>query len=60
MMGKIKPSAKEQKDDAERMLMEHHHYYCMKNPDGFARLKIEVLEREAKEEMEKEFNNINN
>lgn len=34
-----------QKDDDERK-MEHHHYYCKLNPEGFWRLKNEVIEQE--------------
>jgi hypothetical protein len=34
--------------------MKHYFYHCERNPEGFARLKAENFEREAKERIIKE------
>lgn len=45
-MGWLKPAR--EKEKAERDLrMKHYFYHCEQNPEGFNRLKIENLEREA-------------
>jgi hypothetical protein len=33
----------------EKELMEHHHYHCKQNPDGFRRLMAENFERLERE-----------
>jgi hypothetical protein len=54
MLGYVGRSEREKKKDAEELRMQHHHYYCKRNPEGFNRLKIECLEREAKERTQRE------
>lgn len=50
----IKPS-KSAKDKAEtEFKMRHYFYHCERNPQGFARLKIENFERDAKKRILKE------
>ena len=46
--GYIKPSAKMRKDAEEERLKNHHHYHCKINPSGFARLKAENFDNEAR------------
>lgn len=60
MLGRIKPSVKEKEENIENALKEHHHYYCLKNPEGFNRLKIEVLEKEEREAIKKEADELKN
>lgn len=65
ILGKIKPSLKEQQEQKEKALIEHHHYYCQMNPEGFSRLKLEVLEKKERESIKNEYqeiksNNANN
>jgi hypothetical protein len=40
--------------------MSHYFYHCERNPDGFARLKVENFEREAKERILKEVEALRN
>lgn len=40
-------SARQVEKEEEELRMRHHHYHCMKNPEAFARLKVENFEREA-------------
>ncbi len=51
---RVEPS-KSEKEKAEKDLkMKHYFYHCERNPEGFARLKAENFEREAKERIIKE------
>jgi len=34
--------------------MEHYHYHCERNPEGFLRLKLENFEREEREQIQNE------
>ena len=47
-------SKKEKEQEKEERLKEHYYYYCKLNPDGFAKLKLETLEKMAKERTLKE------
>jgi hypothetical protein len=38
--------------------MRHHHYHCERNPEGFLRLKQENVERESREEIQREANSL--
>ena len=38
----------------EKRKMEHHHYHCQRNPEGFRRLKRENFERELREQIQRE------
>ena len=40
--------------ESERILMEHHHYHCMRNPEAFGHLKQENFDRDAAEEIQRE------
>ncbi len=40
--------------------MRHYFYHCERNPEGFARLKVENFEREAKEQTLKEAEALRN
>ena len=46
-MGWVKPSQREKEKAEKDLRMKHHFYHCEQNPEGFNRLKIENLEREA-------------
>jgi hypothetical protein len=41
------------KEEEERR-MRHHHYHCERNPEGFLRLKQENIDRETREEIQRE------
>lgn len=45
--GHLPKSARQVEKEEEELRMRHHHYHCMKNPEAFARLKVENFEREA-------------
>jgi hypothetical protein len=50
-----------EKEKAEKELkMSHYFYHCERNPGGFARLKVENFEREAKERILKEAEALRN
>lgn len=54
LMGRWPKSKGEAQKEAEEARMRHHHYHCERNPDGFERLKLENLERWAREDIQKE------
>lgn len=54
LTGVIKPSARQREKDREEALMRHHHYHCQRNPQGFQRLKLENLEQEERERIQRE------
>jgi hypothetical protein len=57
---RVAPS-KSEKEKAEKGLkMGHYFYHCERNPEGFARLKVENFEREAKERILKEAKALRN
>lgn len=46
-MGWLKPTQREKEKAEKELRMRHYFYHCERNPEGFNRLKIENLEREA-------------
>jgi hypothetical protein len=57
---RVEPTRSE-KDKADKDLkMRHYFYHCERNPEGFARLKVENFEREAKEQTLKEAEALRN
>jgi len=54
IMGWRKKSKRQEAKEAEELRMRHHHYYCERDPEGFDRLKVEVLNREFREAILKE------
>jgi uncharacterized membrane protein len=53
--------SKSEKEKAEKELkMSHYFYHCERNPEGFARLKVENFEREEKERIRKEAETLRN
>jgi hypothetical protein len=49
-----KPTPSEAAKAEKQQKMDHYFYHCERNPDGFARLKVENFEREAAERVRKE------
>jgi hypothetical protein len=54
MAGYIKQSEREIREADKQQKMRHYYYHCERNPEGFARLRAENFEREAKETTRKE------
>ncbi|MGE0580795.1 MAG: hypothetical protein AB7P31_01485 [Steroidobacteraceae bacterium] len=54
LLGRWRKSAAEIASEEEERRMRHHHYHCERNPEGFLRLKMENLERESREEILRE------
>jgi hypothetical protein len=54
LLGKWRESPKELKAREELRRMQHHHYHCERNPEGFMRLKLENFEREERERIQNE------
>lgn len=52
--GWLKPSAGDEKKAEEQLQMKHHHYHCVRNPNGFARLRAENFARETEEKLRQE------
>lgn len=46
-MGWLKPTQRDKEKAEKDLRMKHYFYHCEQNPEGFNRLKIENLEREA-------------
>lgn len=51
---RVEPSKSEKEKAEKELKMGHYFYHCERNPEGFARLKVENFEREAKERVLKE------
>jgi hypothetical protein len=51
---RVEPSPSEKEKAEKELRMRHYFHHCERNPEGFARLKIENLEREARERTLKE------
>jgi hypothetical protein len=49
LTGKWKKSPKQLAEEEDKREMQHHHYHCKLNPQGFLRLKLANFEREARE-----------
>jgi hypothetical protein len=58
--GHKKPSQTEKESAEKELKMGHYFYHCENNPVGFARLKIENFEREARERTLSEANALKN
>ncbi len=58
LAGKWPKTQREIDEERERAEMEHHHYYCKENPEGFLRLKVETIEMWEREKIKDEFNKI--
>lgn len=54
LLGVIKQSEKEMVKNEEAQRIQHHHYHCEENPEGFLSLKLENYERWAQEEVRAE------
>lgn len=52
--GHLPKSARQLAKDKEELEMRHHHYHCKRNPEAFARLKVENFQREAIERTKEE------
>lgn len=46
-MGWLKPTQRDKEKAEKDLRMKHYFYHCEQNPEGFNRLKVENLEREA-------------
>jgi hypothetical protein len=58
LAGKWPKTQHEKDDERERVEMEHHHYHCKENPEGFLRLKVENLEKWEREKIQKDFDKL--
>lgn len=54
MLGYIDRSEREKRKSEEELRMRHHHYHCERNPEGFMRLKAENFERDTREQIQQE------
>jgi hypothetical protein len=51
LLGKWPKTQQELDQELEKEMMEHHHYHCKQNPEGFRRQKVENFERMEKEQI---------
>jgi hypothetical protein len=58
MLGYIAKDERERQKDVEELKMRHHHYHCERNPHGFLRLKTENFDRELRENIRREAEEI--
>jgi hypothetical protein len=58
LAGKWPKTQREIDEERERAEMEHHHYHCKENPEGFLRLKVENFERWEREKIKAEFTEL--
>jgi len=56
----LEPSKSEKEKAEKELTMGHYYYHCERNPEGFARLKVENFEREARERIVKEAEALRN
>jgi hypothetical protein len=54
LTGRWPNSKREKKREREEQLKNHYYFHCQMNPEGFRRLKLENLEKMAKDEIAKE------
>lgn len=54
IMGYAKPSRSDKEKSEKELRMQHYFYHCERNPEGFARLKIENFNRDASERVRQE------
>jgi len=57
---RVEPSKSEKEKAEKELKMGHYFYHCERNPEGFARLKVESFEREAKERILEEAEALRN
>ncbi len=57
---RVEPSKSEKEKAEKELKMGHYFYHCERNPEGFARLKVENFEREAKDRILKEAEALRN
>lgn len=58
LTGRWKKSKRELAKEAEERAMRHHHYHCVRNPEGFLRLKQENIKRDERESIQEEANTL--
>jgi hypothetical protein len=46
LTGHLPKTARQREKEAENLMMRHHHYHCVRNPDAFEQLKAENFRRE--------------
>lgn len=56
--GHSKPTPREEEKAEKQRKMDHYFYHCELNPDGFSRLKIENFEKDSRERIRKEAEQI--
>jgi|SRR5437867_9224487 len=54
LLGWRQESKRQLQKEAEERKMRHHHYWCGRNPSGFARLMGEAIDKENRERLRKE------
>ncbi|SEA84326.1 hypothetical protein SAMN05660420_03379 [Desulfuromusa kysingii] len=60
MLGALKKTKAQKEKEKEELSKEHHHYHCKLNPNGFLQLRTENLEKEIREKIQKESQEIKN
>jgi hypothetical protein len=58
LAGKWPKTQREIDEERERAEMEHHHYHCKENLEGFLRLKVENIDRWEREKTKAEFTRL--
>jgi hypothetical protein len=58
LSGRKKPSKREIEKAEKERKMQHYYHHCERNPMGFARLKVENFEEDAREDIKKEASQI--
>lgn len=58
LTGKWPKTQQEVDEERERAAMEHHHYHCKQNPEGFLRLKVENVDRWEREKIKDEYDRL--
>ncbi len=58
LLGKVERSQKDIAKEDEQTKVQHHHYHCKQNPEGFLKLKLKNFECDAIERIKKENSEI--
>ena len=58
LTGRKRKSQREAEEEKKDARMRHHHYYCERNPEGFNRLKVEVIDQELRADVLKEVDGL--
>lgn len=53
LLGRSGKSQREKEEGERELRKQHYFYHCERNPEGFARLKVENFEREARENVQR-------